>query len=577
MRRIFTLFTFAMLSIAVNSQVCTINYGVSGTGIYPDTLPDGVVGQAYNQDVTFFMPLDTMGYDFTNFKIQSVSLPIGLTWQCSNNTNGCNYDPQVSQYGCVNIQGTPLLAGIYNVDVQVLADLSIVSGYPFSFQIYMEVLPNVVNTTNDGFSMLGSTGCSPVTVNFTNNNPGLVAYSWDFGNGNTSTAENPAPQVYTTPGDYVVHYEAYNSLANIDVYTLTGLDVTAMSNYGGGTFGETADAYFILKENGTNIYQSTFYLDQDPPVSWATNIILNPLNTYLVEVWEADETAGEPYFFGDDYMGVHTLNLTGCNGCAAGTSTINYQINHQIIYPTPFVVSADTVHVYDFPAVPLISYDQATLTLSTPDLGLAYQWYYEGVPIAGATSSSYVIDTTGNYSVAAVNSAGCATSSTTLNALFCDPSIQPVISIGPGGFLFVSNFPEEYDVEWTVNGVAIIGATNDTIIPTAAGGYAAVVSDGLGCEYFSPNFNLNLGIDENTVLNWNVYPNPSDHFVTVELNGNQLIEEVQLIDLSGRIVKNWWWNDEVKMTLEIDEIPSGYFMLKLVNGATSWTKRLVIQ
>ena len=70
-----------MLSIAVNSQVCTINYGVSGTGIYPDTLPDGIVGQAYNQDVTFFMPLDTMGYDFTNFKIQSVTNRFNLAMQ----------------------------------------------------------------------------------------------------------------------------------------------------------------------------------------------------------------------------------------------------------------------------------------------------------------------------------------------------------------------------------------------------------------------------------------------------------------------------------------------------------------
>src|SRR5690606_29522817 len=129
------------------------------------------------------------------------------------------------------------------------------------------------------------------------------------------------------------------------------------------------------------------------------------------------------------------------------------------------------------------------------------------------------------------------------------------------------NFPSDYDLEWTVNGVTIIGATNDTIIPTVAGVYTVVFSDGSGCEFITDNFNLNLGIDENTVLNWNVYPNPTDYFVTVELNGNQSIEEVQLIDLSGRVVKNWRWNNEVKMTLAIDEIPSGYFMLKLVNGS----------
>jgi len=578
MKRIYTLFTILMLSIGANAQICAINYGVSGTGIYPDTLPDGIVGQAYNQDVTFFMPLDTMGYDFTNFKIQSVSLPVGLTWQCSNNANGCNYNPQVSQYGCVNIQGTPLLAGIYNVDVQVLADLSIISGYPFSFQIYMEILPNVVNTTNDGFSMLGATGCSPLTVSFTNNNPGLASYSWNFGNGNTSSAENPAPQVYTTPGEYVVHYEAYNTVANIDVYTLTGLDITAMSNYGGGFPAyETADPYFILKENGTSIYQSTFYLDTDPPVSWATNIVLNPANTYVVEIWEADASAGEILLGADDFMGQHTINLAGCNGCAAGTSTINYQISHQVIAPSPVVVSADTIFVYGFPTAPEISFDQASLTLSTPDLGLAYQWYFEGTPIPGATSATHVITQSGDYTVSAINLGGCASASNSIDALYCDPTIQPEINIGPGGFLFVSNFPTSYNVEWTYNNITILGATNDTIIPTNAGDYAVIITDGLGCEYTTDVFNLNLGIDENTVLNWNVYPNPTNSIVTVELNGNQVIEAVQLIDVSGRIVKSWNWNNIAKMTLTIEEIPAGYFMLKLVNGSSSWTKRLIIQ
>jgi PKD repeat protein len=137
------------------------------------------------------MPLDTMGYLFTNFNILSISLPVGLNWVCNSSANGCNYNPQVNQYGCVNVYGTPLLAGQYNIDVTVIADLNIVQGVPVTFQVYMEVLPSNTSVTNTGFSMLGSTGCLPITVNFTNNNPGLLAYEWDFGNGNTSSLENP--------------------------------------------------------------------------------------------------------------------------------------------------------------------------------------------------------------------------------------------------------------------------------------------------------------------------------------------------------------------------------------------------
>lgn len=577
--------TTLLLAIAVlfshlsYSQTCTINYDVSGTGIYPDTLPTGTVGQAYNTDVTFVMPLDTMGYDFTNFHIQSVSLPVGMTWECSNDLNGCNYDPQVSQYGCVNIYGTPLLAGIYNVEVQVIADLTVIQGYPFSFQIYLEVLPGTVSTTNDGFSMLGASGCMPVTVEFTNNNPGMAAYSWDFGNGNTTNNENPGPQLYTVPGDYVVHYEAYTNTSNIDVYTLTSLDITAMSNFGGGFPSyENADAYFKLKENGAVIYQSTFYLDQNPPVNWPTNILLNPLNTYVFEIWEADDTAGEFYLFEDDYMGEHTLNLAGCTGCAAGTSTINYTINHQVIYPSPTVISVDTIHVYGFPAIPLISFDDVTQVLSTPDLGLSYQWYFNGSPIGGATNNEYTITESGNYSVVAINAQSCLTESEELEAVFCDPSVNPVISIsGTGGFLFVTGFPQEYEIEWMLNGNPITGEINDTLYTTQAGNYTAIISNDEGCIFTTPLFGANLSLEEEALFHWNLFPNPANESLTIELDGVQKMDAIQLVDVSGRIIKEWSVIESTKTTLDLTEIPSGYFVVKLVSGSRSWSKKLIVR
>jgi PKD repeat protein len=196
---------FIFLFSSFRAQICSIDFNQTATGIYPDTLPTGNVGQSYGTDITFVMPLDTMGYNFTNFHILSVSLPVGLSWQCNNVVNNCDYNPQVSQHGCVHISGTPLLAGQYTIDVTVIADLTVVQGYPFTFQIYMEVLPSYASVSNNGFDMIGSSGCAPITVNFTNNNPGMLSYLWNFGNGNISLSENPAPQVYTAPGDYIIH------------------------------------------------------------------------------------------------------------------------------------------------------------------------------------------------------------------------------------------------------------------------------------------------------------------------------------------------------------------------------------
>lgn len=574
------LFTTLMLFSALyaNSQICTIDYTQTQTGIYPDTLPAGYVSQAYSTDITFVMPLDTMGYDFTNFHILSVSLPVGLSWECNNVANDCNYNPQVSQHGCVNIFGTPLLAGSYNVDVTVLADLTVLQGYPFTFQIYLEILPNNVSTTNNGFSMTGSTGCSPITVDFTNNNPGLLSYWWDFGNGNISTLENPVPQVYTTPGDYLVQYKAYDNLDIIDVYTLTDLTINSMSNYGGGFPSyEAADAYFILKENGNTIYQSNIIGDQDPTVSWTTSILLNQANTYIIEIWEADESMGEVLLGADDYMGNHTLSLNGCGGCTAGTSSISYTVLHQIINPSPIVISEDTVHVYGYPADPIVQYNSANHTLSTPNLGYVYQWYFNDSPISGATSTSYVVPQSGIYHVIAINSTGCVSFSDTMTAVYCNPAINPTILVGSDNILVATNVPIGYSIQWLLNDFEINGQTNDTIVAMLSGSYSVEITDIFGCEHTSSSYSVSLGLIDQSELIWAVYPNPTKNWVTIESPNVMEMDKVQLIDLTGRIVREWDWNQSNKMHLEITEIPSGYFILQMVKGNQNWRKKLLIK
>jgi hypothetical protein len=576
--KILLTFFLSVVLFSVSGQVCNIDYSQTQVGIYPDTLPTGFVGQPYSADVTFVMPLDTMGYDFTNFHILSVSLPVGLSWQCNNNTSNCDYDPQVSQYGCVNIAGTPLLAGVYSVYVTVLADLTVVQGYPFQFQIYMEVQPSNVTTSNDGFTMTGGAGCSPITVDFTNNNPGLLAYSWDFGNGNTSSLENPAPQVYNTPGDYVVHYEAYANLDTTNVYTLTNVGISDMSNYGGGfpSF-ENADAYFILKENGTAVYQSSIIGDQNPPVSWTTSINLNPSSTYVIEIWEADDSFGELQFFGDDYMGSHTLMLTGCNGCTAGTSTVNYVIDNQVIYPNPSVLSVDTVHVYGYPAAPDISYDSLNHTLSTTDQGYGYQWYFNGSPITAASNPDYLVTMSGDYYVVAINQTGCVSFSDTISAVYCNPSIEPTVTSNTSGELVVNGVPSAYTIQWLLDGTALPGENANTIPVTASGAYAVEIADTFGCVYTSQALNVGLGLTNVSTAVWSISPVPADDYVIIRVEEKMQIQTIALLDLSGRVIKEWDWQKGDQMTLDTSDIPAGCFVIQLNDGRSNWSRKLIIE
>jgi hypothetical protein len=116
----------------------------------------------------------------------------------------------------------------------------------------------------------------------------MLSYLWNFGNGNISLSEHPAPQVYTTPGDYIVHYTAWNNVDTTNVFTLTNVHINSMSNYGNSFPSyENADAYFKLFQNGTLIYQSNI-IQPTPMYSRfgrRTIVMVNPISVRTI-TWE---------------------------------------------------------------------------------------------------------------------------------------------------------------------------------------------------------------------------------------------------------------------------------------------------
>ncbi|MDG1331476.1 MAG: T9SS type A sorting domain-containing protein [Crocinitomicaceae bacterium] len=562
-----------LLPMLGNAQICTIDFSQTAPGIYPDTMPVGTVNQFYDEDITFVMPLDTQGFDFTNFHILSIALPVGLSWECNNSSSNCDYDPQVNQYGCVNVYGTPLLAGQYTVDVTVIADLTVASGIPTSFSVYMEILPASVSTTNNGFGMIGANGCMPQTVDFANNNPGLLAYSWDFGNGNTSTAENPAPQIYTTPGDYEVNYQAWSNLDTLEVYTLTNVTITSMSNYGGGfpAF-ESPDPYFIIYENGAIYNQSGVYADTFLPVGWNTSILLDPAQSYTIEIWESD--AGEIGFGADDFMGVAPLNLNGCNGCAVGTSVIDYAISYQQILPSPSVISVDTVYVSGFPAVPTVTWDSIPHTLTSNDLGDSYQWYFNGSPIAGATDTTHIVQNSGYYHLVAINANGCVSFSDTTLAIYCDTAFLPQITTNTAGNLIILNSGNS-DIQWYVDGVALQDDTLDVCVPAVSGNYTVTLLDEFGCLSESDPTAVTVGLDQLVNLAWSIFPNPAGDLVNIRVDESTPVDELEVVDMLGRtVLRSDGFSGEQQ--LELSELKNGSYIVRLISQDQIFTKSLLI-
>tara|TARA_B100000886_G_scaffold335992_1_gene293967 strand:- start:5089 stop:6867 length:1779 start_codon:yes stop_codon:yes gene_type:complete len=545
------------------------NYGLS-----PDTLATAYVNQSYNQDLTFVLPLDTLveieGFGenliaFEDYHITSISLPIGLLWECNNFDNDCHYDPTITQYGCVNIYGVPLEYGEFNVDVTVVAthELSWAVGTEeISFSLPLTILPNI--SANSGFAMTNFSGCAPLTVDFINNNPGFESYSWDFGNGNVSILENPSSQLYNQAGEYLVHYVAHTS--SEPFYFLTNVEIQNASGWGNEfpdeenlTFGGigSPDFYFTITDESQNIiYQSNVLEEQNLPVSFSLDNLQLFNQNYTLNVYEEDGVIS-----GNDYCG--SVDFQGFSNSATlsnGSLVVNYTTYS--IQPTPFANVIDTIYVYDSPNQPNFSYDEENviLSLDTDSFDVNYQWYYINSPIPNANNTTHIPNNSGFYSVLATNDFGCSTPSEDEIIVVCD-DFTPELELNFDTISYMQSSIFEY--QWFYEGEQMLGLNSSYIIADQDGTYSLLLLDQWGCKYNSNEvFFSSLSLNNYNKHKLSVFPNPASNYLDVKIEGDQSFHIIELFDVQGRKVFSQQLSGDINR-LDIQHLERGTYLLKI--------------
>ena len=496
MKRFFAILFFSFFTVFFVKAQCSIDYSYypvgANYGLYPDTLPDGVVGQTYNQDLTFYLPLDTVSagvfVEFTDFHITSISLPLGLTWECNNSSSACHYDPLISQYGCVNVSGTPLVAGNYDVDVTLVATHSLsalVGTESISFSLPMTIINDTSTSTNAGFAMTNPSGCSPITVSFTNNNPGMLSYYWDFGNGNTSNLQDPVDQIYTQPGEYIVEYSATQTNP---AYFLESIEVVSglcSDNFATGDvdlFYTVSTPVGVLEE-----VSSGNYITQPFP------LIINSFNPLQLTgqsvdiavydnddiFWTITEDCGSFSFVPTLQAGVFSAN--------GGGLSINYTVME---VPANTVTTTDTIYVYGYPNTPVLDYDTLNNLIYTSSDSSAMQWYYYNSPIPGATDTFVEPTASGLYSLVVVNENGCVATSLEVLIVICDTYYQPMLD-NNGSTAWMLDSALYSNLQWYSVSSGIINGANHSFFPaTVSGEYYIIATDTFGCTYSSASVYL---------------------------------------------------------------------------------------
>lgn len=209
-RNLLLLIAFA-LPLGIFAQ-CVPTPPSNSPGFYPTPLPEACVNAPYSQVVDFVFPLDTtvtvppfgtFVLNFDSFRVDAIlNVPNGMGFNL--NSSSTMYYPTsttVPAYGCADLAGTPTVPNTYqdSIDFLITAWTTAPIVGVQSGQDTLRLNLKVNSSPAPAFTFLTNS----LQADFTNTTAGSNTYMWDFGDGNTSTLQDPG-HTFAAPGNYTV-------------------------------------------------------------------------------------------------------------------------------------------------------------------------------------------------------------------------------------------------------------------------------------------------------------------------------------------------------------------------------------
>lgn len=275
---------------------------------------------------------------------------------------------------------------------------------------------------------------------------GTPPYQWLFNSG-TLPGANASVYNATLQGNYSVI--AYNSIGCGDTSAAINIQVVsgALANIS-ATNGTTACQGDTVVLNGYGIGINYQWLNNNLPIAGATS------NTFFAT-----------------NSGNYSVILSFGGQCADTSVALLVVINPN---PTP-TISPSTAQT--------ICQGQTVFFFATG--GTNYQWFMNGLPIAGATNANYAATQSGNY-YAVATSNSCSNSTNVVNVLV-KPVAQATITAGgnttfcqgSNSLLVGSGTGAGQTYQWLNNGVLV--GTNNTYTANNSGNYQFILNNN-GCS-----------------------------------------------------------------------------------------------
>lgn len=200
--------------------------------------------------------------------------------------------------------------------------------------------------------------------------------------------------------------------------------------------------------------------------------------------------------------------------------------------------------------------------------GVTVQWQLDGTDIPAATDAMLDVTTAGTYTAVLSSTEGCTVSSANSIevTVFELPAVPQITQ--DGGVLSTTGTGT---YQWYFEGVLIDGATEATLLTIGNGSYTVVTTNENGCSRTSEQYiYLSTGIAQVAESTFSLFPNPAH--TQVNLVGEEALGDIQLLDASGRLLRNER-TALARHTLSLDGLAPGTYLVRTLGT----TLRLVVE
>lgn len=601
--------------------------GLTGA-VCPDQLPAADNGYAYDQDVTFNMlpsfeiPMVGVGLEVTNVEIDLNGLPNGLNYTPVATQFDPNDNDPASQYGCFKICGIPCAGnGVYILQFVMTYTVS-AAGFPLSLDVPFEIELQV-NAPYQPLEIISNTKyLCPGKNALLAANDVHDTYLWS----NNSTTNSI---FVSTPGNYTLQV---SDTINGNVCVLTSeVDVLDFNPNAGSAISICKGEISQLFATGADSFSwSPGSALSDSTAAEPAILSLDTTTVFTLTGYNDSCTATSQVVVTVDQNCPRTCqecivdqNCTGQFGPAVcpstlptGTASQPYQTTFSFYIPYEFDIASMLPIPLPIPGLNNITVEYARIeNLSNLPNGLTWEsdqkatgdMYYPGL-VEGVTGRGCIsicgdigCVNAGNYDIqveVAMGVNGIPPSFQTLlnflpqynNGEFTIPftvSMDVIytnqLTINPSGTIDIDE-GDSVTIVASTNGLTghewSTGETTTEITVSDAGYYTVTAFDGTCNQTVGIDVNVNPvnSIQELSLDNFNIFPNPTNSDFIVSWESESKVESLMIYDLQGKLLREVPVNNNVKRkTVSTVGLSSGLYFVVLTNGTNSVQKKLIKQ